>query len=204
MMTFLQSRWAASSLGALLYCATTVATLFPRLAQHAPARGKTPGGPSAAATAPAPQWNQRDIEVEQLVAELKKEKEAISEKEKQLAEWAARLQSERLEINQVTQSVYHLEEEFDRNVTRVKQEELANLKRLAKVYAEMGPETAAVVFKQMEDPAVVKILVFMKDAETAPILENMAKKGETDAKRVAQLTERLRVAIRTTAPAAPK
>jgi flagellar motility protein MotE (MotC chaperone) len=204
MISFLQSKWAASSLGALLYCATTVATIFPRLAVHPASRAGSSVASKPASTSAGMDWTLRDKEVDDLIIELKQAKDAVVEKEKQLAVWEARLQSERLEINQVTQSVYRLEEEFDRNVTRVKQEELANLKRLAKVYAEMGPETAAAVFKQMEDPAVVKILVFMKDAETAPILESMAKKGDLDAKRVAQLTERLRVAIRSAAPAAPK
>ena len=194
-LSLLQSKWTALIAGILLYGLTTAAALSPRLNKAAAHNASGPSGIETAMTLPP--WSLRDQEVDQLVSELKKEKDGAALKEKQLEELASRLQAERLEINQVTQSVYLLQREFDRNVTRVKDEEFGNLKKLAKIYAEMSPESAAVVFRQMDDTAVVKILMYMKDSETAPILENISKKGDADAKRVAALTERLRLALRT-------
>ena len=58
-----------------------------------------------------------------------------------------------------------------------------------------GEDGAATIFKQMDDTSIVKIMVFMKDQETGPILAAMSKGGETEAKRAADLTEKLRVAV---------
>ena len=100
-----------------------------------------------------------------------------------------------MELNQVTQTVHRLQRDFDATVLRVQDEETANLKKLAKLYAAMEPASAALVMKELDEPAIVKILLFMKDSEAAPILESLAKKGETDARRVASISERLRLAI---------
>jgi hypothetical protein len=59
----------------------------------------------------------------------------------------------------------------------------------------MTPEGAALIMKQMEDDQIVKFMVFMKDGETAPLLESFAKLGDTEAKRAAAISERLRTAI---------
>ena len=88
-----------------------------------------------------------------------------------------------------------MQKEFDRNVVRVQEEEVLNLKKLAKVYATMSPAAVTTIFKEMEDDKIVKILAFLKESEAAPILEHLAKMGETEAKRAAALTERFRLSI---------
>jgi len=102
--------------------------------------------------------------------------------------------TERAEINQVTQTVHQLQMQFDASVVRVREEEIANLKKLAKIHAAMSPEGAALILKEMTDDQIVKILVFMKDDDAAPILETMAKLGKDDSRRVAGLSERIRLA----------
>ena len=47
----------------------------------------------------------------------------------------------------------------------------------------------------MEDDQIVKFMVFMKEGETAPLLESFAKLGPAEAKRAAAISERLRTAI---------
>ena len=151
-------------------------------------------------------WDFSNPEIDQLIAELKMEKEGLALREQQLKELATRLAAERSEINQTTQAVNRLEKEFDERIVRVRDEETANLKKLAKTYAAMSPEGAATILKQMEDDQIVKILVFIKEGDSAPILEAFAKSGEADAKRVAMISERVRVAsfrnqiLKTTAP----
>lgn len=152
-----------------------------------------------------PSWEFLNPEADQLMAELRDEKKALDRKGQQLNELQARLDSERAELNVVTNTVHRMQEEFDQNVVRVKEEEVANLKKLAKVYAAMTPEGAASVMGELEDPAIVKIMAFMKDADTAAIFESMAKKGQPDAKRAANLSERLRLtAYRNATTAAAK
>jgi flagellar motility protein MotE (MotC chaperone) len=133
-------------------------------------------------------------DIEQMIAEIKKEKAALTEREQKLGQLEDRLLTGRAEINQVTQTVHQLQIQFDASVVRVREEETANLKKLAKIHAAMSPEGAALILKEMTDDQIVKILVFMKDDDAAPILETMAKLGKDDSRRVAGISERIRLA----------
>jgi flagellar motility protein MotE (MotC chaperone) len=133
-------------------------------------------------------------EADQLVGELKAEKEKLDDREQKLNELAARLDAERGEVSNASLSVQQLQAEFDKNVLRIKDEETANLKKLAKVYAAMTPEGAVVILADLDDTQVAKIMVFMKETDAAAILETWSKKGDAQAKRAADLSERLRVA----------
>jgi flagellar motility protein MotE (MotC chaperone) len=81
----------------------------------------------------------------------------------------------------------------------VSDEETVNLKRLAKVYAAMEPSTAANVLTKLDNRAIVKILLYLKDNETAAILEALAKKGEPEARRTAEISEQVRLSSHNTA-----
>lgn len=178
--------------GTMFFLATLVVFLRPQklltMAHHA----------SAVQTAPTEKdsfaLSEGNTEVEQMIAEIKKEKAALAEREQKLRQLEDRLLTERAEINQVTQTVHQLQNQFDASVVRVREEETANLKKLAKIHAAMSPEGAAVILKEMTDDQIVKILVFMKDGDAAPILETMAKLGKDDARRVAAVSERIRLA----------
>jgi flagellar motility protein MotE (MotC chaperone) len=203
MMKVLQSGWFAVMLGALSYLGATAAFLKPA-STHPEAHGE--GREEAVANYTGPAWDFLNPEFDRLVADLKKEKEALQERSRQLSDLAARLDAERAELNVVTQAVHRMRQEFEKNtvkaraefekdITRVHEEEVANLKRLAKTYGNMSPEGAATILKQMEDAQVIKVMVFMKDVENGPILEAIAKGGETEVKRAAMLTDKLRTAV---------
>ena len=190
-MTLLQSGWFRGITGCVLYLGVTGFLLRPANLLN----GTHPATVAARSNEKSPSWEFSNPELDRLTTELKKEKEALGTKEQQLNELAARLEAERAEINIVTQTVHRLQREFDRNVVRIPEQETANLKKLGKTYATMSPEGAATIFKQMEDDQVVKILVFMKEGETAPVLESFARLGEAEAKRAAVISERLRTSI---------
>ena len=59
----------------------------------------------------------------------------------------------------------------------------------------MTPEGAAKIFKEMDDAQLVKIMAYMKEKETATLLEAMAQLGEAEVKRVALISERLRTLL---------
>ena len=188
MIKLVQSSWTASILGALLYLGTTVASW------HVPGPTSPTRRPMVGAT---PSWEFHNPEVDLLIEELKQQKEAITKREAQLNELDERLQAERLELNLVTHNVHEMQAQFDTNVVRILAEETANVKKLARTYAAMTPEGAAPILKQLEEATLVKILATMKESEVAPILEAMAREGETEAKRVAVLSERLRLLLPT-------
>jgi flagellar motility protein MotE (MotC chaperone) len=100
-----------------------------------------------------------------------------------------------MELNQVTQKVFLMQKEFDKNVVKVKEAEVVNLKKLAKGYSLMDPQAAGNILKGLEEDQFVKILLFMKEAESAPILEALSKQGEEETKKAVKITDKLRTAI---------
>lgn len=192
MIRTLQSPWLAAVIGVLLYGAITALLLRPsRLI--IPGAGPAAGAARALVEPLGPSWAFKNPEVDQLVSELRTEREVLRAREKELQDYAARLTLERQEISSITQRVATLQLEMDRTIVRIRDEESANLKRLAKVYATMAPEAAAKIMVEFQDEAAVKIFAFMKDSETAPILENISKSGPPAARRVALISDRLRL-----------
>ena len=188
MIRILQSGWFSALAGSLAYLAATVAVLTPGnlidgVVRQAPVYRSGNGGIA---------WEFFNPEVDQLIGELKQQKQALTTREQQLNDLAARLQAERAEINLVTQNVHHLQQDLDRVILRIRDEETANLKKLGKMYSTMSPEGAASILRQMDDDQAVRIMVFIKEAEAAAILENIALGGEADAKRAVMLSERLK------------
>ena len=201
-MKLLQSWWFAALLGAGIYLATTAALIDPKALKSAAAPEAHEEHEPAPTTGRL--WDYRNPDLDRLVAELKEERDSLAKREAELNDFAVRLQTERAELNQVTQAVFQVQQEIDQAILRVKQEESANLKKLAKVYAGMSAEGAAMIMREMTPEQMVKILIFMKDNEKAPILETLAKISPEEAKRVAEITEKLRVSVLDGAAAKPK
>jgi flagellar motility protein MotE (MotC chaperone) len=185
MMKLLQSPFTAMTLGGMSFLLTMFMVLHRPLSTQAAGQNETE-------EVSAGFWEQHNPEVDLMLQELKKEKEALTKRESDLNELQKRLESERAELTVITQRVQQLQMEFDQNVVRVKEEEAPNLKKLARMYTSMSPEAVLTIFKELDDQVVVKILSFMKEADSAPLIEGMAKEGEAQAKRAAQISESLR------------
>jgi flagellar motility protein MotE (MotC chaperone) len=188
MKKLLTSTWMTAVIGAMIYLGTTAALWKTPVRAREVADDK----PDVAATQTGPSWDFINPEADQLIAELKAEKKALEKKEQDLNDLSVRLQAEGAELKIVTQSVQKMETNFDLDVIHVREDETVNLKKLAKVYADMAPDSAANIFDQLDDPSIVKIMMFMKDGDTAGILESLSKKNAA-AKRAAALSERLRL-----------
>lgn len=193
MLKKLSSPWIGSILGLFVYLAVTAATWNAATANITADHAKS--DPIPVEGGEYKPWLFNNVEVDNLIKELREEREMLKKREQDLNELSARLEHERTELTQLTQTVHRMQKDFDQSVSRVTEEETVNLKKIAKTYTAMEPEGAAGIFKTMEDTAVVKIMVFMKEAETGPILSAMSKLGEADAKRAGELTEKLRLAV---------
>ena len=139
-----------------------------------------------------PSWKFRNPEFEQWVADLRLEKAALEVRKVQLGEWETRLVAQRQELSTVTQKVAQLQAEFDKNVVRLKDAEVKNLKRQAKAVAEMTPDTAAKMLDQMTDDDIVRLFSAMKSDQVTLLLETLGKQGKGQTRRAAAITERMR------------
>jgi flagellar motility protein MotE (MotC chaperone) len=185
MIRIFQSPWFTAITGCVLYLATTVVVLNP-----SKFAGIQLSNPDFSAE-DDPSWKFRNPEFNQWVAQIKSEKENLDLREQHLNELQTRLDAEVQEISTVTQAVAQLQESFDKNVIRFKAQESDNVKHQAKLISAMSPEGATAMFSQMPDDDAVRILFTMKTDEASLILDALSKQGEAQAKRAAQLTQRL-------------
>ncbi len=185
-------------LGALTYLGTTAVLVIKAKDQIVPKpvvqAEVDEDGPKPVAVTRGPSWEFVNPDLDEMVAELKQQKQDMEAERKTLLELSQRIQTERQELIQITQQVHRIQKEIDQSIIRVRDDEGVNLKRLAKTYSGMTPEGAATVMKGLDDVSLVKVLLYMKETEAAPILEGIARKGEAYAKRMALISERLRLA----------
>ena len=191
MTRWLTSGWVVALAGGLVYLATTALLIRP--AQFEAARAVL----AAVKLTPDndPSWRFKNPEFQQWVAELKMEKSDLDTRAQQLQALQTRLAAQQQEFIVATQSVYQLQAEFDKNVVRIKSQEVQNLSKQAKIIAGMSPEGAAKLISQMADDDVVRLLAIMKPDEAGIVLDSMSKLGKTEAKRAADLTARLRMVL---------
>lgn len=193
-MKFLTSPWGLGLLGLILNVGTTAGLLLsfkgasplPALA----ARQKT--------AAERPPWNFKTAEVDNLVAELKAEREKVAAREKEAAQTFTQIEAERQELDKTRAEISGLRDEIARRVVEIQQSELKNLKSLSNSYSSLAAPAAVAIFREMDETMTVKILALMKPDKVGPILGEMAKapgvEGEaTMAKRAAQISDKLRL-----------
>lgn len=201
MIQLLQSSWVAAGLGTLLYCATTAWFLRPAQFTAGP-RHPDAASPEESLRPLQPSWAFKNPELDQMLTELQQQREAVKTRDQELRDLETRLAVERQELHAITQEVFRLQRQLDADFAAIRDDELTNLKRLAKVYAAMSPEGAARILLEFDDDQAVKLFALMKESESAAILELMAQDGQLAARRVALLSDRLR-RLRAKTPTAP-
>jgi len=196
-----------SLIGGLLYLAVTAALILKGYKPPAPPPAKVAkvvekdgvsGAPLAGKTADelngtTQSWNYYNQDIEYLITYLKDTSNLFRIRQKDLDELGQRLAAERAELASVTQLVARLRDDIDKQVIRIQDDEIINVKRLAKTYAGMDPSSAAKVFAELDEKLVVKIMSQMKDDQNAAILDALAKTNAQGAKLAAALSDKLRL-----------
>jgi flagellar motility protein MotE (MotC chaperone) len=154
---------------------------------------------AAEAAAPPPQlWSFKTNAVDELIAELKKERDAIIEEQKDLAAMSSQVTAERQEVEKVKAEILRLRAELEARIVEVSESERENLKRLAQTYMAMPPAGAAAILRELDEDSVVKVLSEIKTKTSALILGEMARivdknSDEPPARRAARISDKLRL-----------
>ena len=142
-------------------------------------------------------WDFWTIEIDNLAAELKDEKNRQRKQAEQLDQRAARLDAEQAELEKIRNNIESMRKEIDQRVVEIHADEAKNLRALAQTYTNLSPRAAVAIIKEMDDTTVVKIFSLMKPDVIAPIFEEMSKsataKDDALARRAAVLSEKLRL-----------
>jgi flagellar motility protein MotE (MotC chaperone) len=145
---------------------------------------------------PVTLWSFNSTAVDEMVSELKKEKEKLEARETDLGKYAARVEAEKQELEKVRADIEAMRDQMSQAIPRIEESEAKNIKGLAKTYSSIKPTAAVAIFKELDDNSIVKILSFMKAETAGAILAEMSKeqdKEETMAKRAARISDKLRL-----------
>lgn len=192
MKRILGANWFVALVGSLLYLGTTLFCFSTAKFE----RVRTPGDGAGQNERPVGEsWVFQNPDLDQMIDELRREKDALSVREQQLQDLETRLASERQEISVVTAAMGRVLKEFNDTILNIRQAEVPNLKKLAKAHAAMSPEGSANILKEQTDDEILKVLFYLKPAQTGLILEAFGRLGKSEAQRAGQLTERLRRSV---------
>lgn len=188
----------AATVAALLGLAVAFGTLFVRwipLAEAFKLRASAP-------VLVPKDWDFWTTEIGSLSEDLLKERQAVREKEKDLAAWQKQIETEKAELVRAREEIEAIRDEINKTVITLMDAEKPNIKSLSRSYAAMKAPQAAAIFRKTNDDIIVKILSLMKPDTVAKILSEMA--SETNAAqnppdetlgtaRAARITEMLRL-----------
>ena len=154
---------------------------------------------AAAAAPPPPVWGFKTGARDELMTELKNERQNLLEEQKDLAALSSQVTSERQEIERVKQEVARMRQELEARIVEVAENERDNLKKLVTTYTAMPPTNAVLIFRELDEDTVVKILSAMKPDRVALILGEMARIVDKDradeppSRRAARISDKLRL-----------
>ena len=154
-----------------------------------------PVSPSEKAVASAsddPSWKFHNPEMEQWIAQIKEERDALAVREQQLKEWEAQLSAQGKELSTVTRTMSNVQMEFDKRVVLFTEAEKDNAKKQVKVFSGMSPDGAATVLAEMSDNEAAKLLFAMKNEIASGILDAMSRQGTAEAKRAGVLARKMK------------
>lgn len=162
------------------------------------------GRPGVKGLQPEKGWDFWTIEVDNLTAELKGEKDKIRAEYVQLEQRTAQLAAERQELEKLRGVLEKLREDINGRVVEISADEMKNLRTLSQTYSAITPKAAVAIMREMDDATVVKILSLMKPDVVSPIFDEMSRTADASgslAKRAANLSERLRLMKSAKSPA---
>lgn len=140
-------------------------------------------------------WDFWTIEIENLSAELKGERERLRKQSDLLDQRAGRLASEEKELAKVRADIEQVRKTITDKIVEISADEIKNIGTLAKTYASLSPRAVVAIVREMDDNTVIKIFSLMKTDIVSPIFEEMSRTAGTDgplSKRAAILSEKMR------------
>jgi len=169
----------------------TAAPLFELAAKAAAAHVKAPP-----ADLKEKGWDFWTIEIENLSAELKGERDRLRQQQDLLDRRAAQLANESKELAKVRSEIELIRKNITEKIVEISADEEKNIATLAKTYSNLTPKAAVAIIRDLDETTAVKILSIMKADAVSPIFEEMSRTAGGDggplSKRVAVLSERMR------------
>lgn len=141
-------------------------------------------------------WNYQTEQIHSLVASLENQIKKLANKEKSIMELEGRVNAEKEELEKLSSDLEEFREKIYSEIISIESSEQRRLKSLASTYSSISPESASIVFEEMDEQLVVKILSFMDSESVGRIFETMTQKSSNKNSlllKVASLSDKLRL-----------
>ena len=179
------SNWMPILAAIILGIATSAGVLMWRLpsitASVNPSTASTPSTIKTKITSQSKDWDFYTAEIDNLVNELKNERESYQKKKNDFAAVELRIATEKKELTRIREEIEKMRTELTDKTTEMQASEKTNVRNLSRTYSNMKPEQAVAIISEMTDANIVKILSLMKPDIQARILAEMAKTVDTSA-----------------------
>ena len=185
------SLWGPILIAIILGIATSAGVLYwrwPSIAGDSenPSHSKTTFLEKTKIESQSKNWDFYTGEVENLMKELRQEKDAYEQKTKDLAAVEMRIDTEKKELLRIQDEIKKMRDELTQRTTEIQDTEKTNIRSLARTYSTMKPAEAVAIISKMDDSDVAKLMAMMKNDVVAKILGEMAKTKDPNAKDGAQ------------------
>lgn len=198
------SHWVLVSVAILLGIATAAGVLlwrWPTIAASAAANASaqapadlTPGTKTRI-TSQSKDWDFYTAEIDNVITELRTQRETYEKKTKELASVEMRIEAEKQELTRLRSDIEKMRDDLTAQTTELLTSEKSNVRSLAKTYSSMKPSQAVAILAEMSDPNVVKLLATMKSDIVAKILGEMARTPDPSAPAGSKATLATRAAL---------
>ena len=140
-----------------------------------------------AAVVPAP----KELELRRLIVDVQKQRAALEQREKDLAARAALVDQDRAKLDDLKKEMDLVEERVKKNSVEMESDEQRNMKKLAKIWAQMEPNEVANLVKGLDPEVVAKVIANMQERQAAPVLGALSSMPNTE-RMASELVEKLK------------
>lgn len=138
------------------------------------------------------------VELRSLIADVKKQRAALEEREQALTARATELDQQGVKNEALRRQMDEVQQRVDAQVAEAKKiliqcdaAEQVNVGKLAKMWAQMEPAEVASLIKNLDTDVAAKVMANMQERQAAPILGEVAKMPNAE-KLAAELVEKLK------------
>lgn len=115
-------------------------------------------------------FSQVEIDILQSLAERRRE---LEERDRELDLKEKLLEATELRINDKIAEAKRLEEEVSELLKKYSTQEESHIRSLVKIYENMKPKSAALIFNELELPVLLEVIDQMSERKVAPVLASM-------------------------------
>ncbi len=130
--------------------------------------------------------------VEDLIAELEKERAHYEQKAAALINQEQKVSAQQEIINTLKAKIVKLQTDLSESIVELEAAETGNFRRLADIYSKMAPDSAAALLIELEKERAAKILTMLSGRQAGAILDSAIAQGKGGTETAAEWSDVIR------------